>query len=673
MSFLQPWLLWALPLILLPIIIHLINQWRYQTKRWGAMMFLLAANRMARGYAKLRQYLILAMRVLAVLGLLLAASRPLASGLLGLGGAKSDTILVLLDRSPSMQQRGPNGSDSKLETARRQLAESLGKIGANHWLLIDGGTGEVQEFPKLADLFEAPQAAGMSATSDVPSMLQTAVEYLQNNQPGPTEIWIASDMRQSDWKGSSSQWNALREAIRKFPQSVRIHLLSFPEEEGSNLSVRVTDVRQEATETGHDLVLSLSLMRGESNAEPVKVPIQFEVNGARSEWTAELTGGSLEIRNHRIPIDQQRRGWGRVTIPVDANEADNDFYFVFDEPPPRRTVVVAEDPEVVGPLELAASISPDPRLPSVAEVVSVEQSAQINWDDVGLLLWQGRLPVGPVAKDIEQYVLRGGRVLFFPPSPVGDGTEDVPSGDSTAFYGVRWDGWRGSVGSGTSGVMVENWRSDQDLLAATRSGASLPVGQLEIRGYAPMRGEVLVLASLMGGEPLLARVPTDRGGLYFCSASPLAKHSNLARGGIVLYVLVQRALEMGTQALSLTSEVVASPEALKGEFLEWERKAGDARQLSTEQGLHRGVYQREERLTAINRGVQEDQVMQVTESQADELFSGLEFRRLSSQAGSLAAIIREIWRVFLVLMILAMVLEALMCIPRAARKLGAGS
>ena len=49
----------ALPLISLPILIHLINQRRFQTIRWGAMMFLLAANRMSRGYAKLRQWLIL--------------------------------------------------------------------------------------------------------------------------------------------------------------------------------------------------------------------------------------------------------------------------------------------------------------------------------------------------------------------------------------------------------------------------------------------------------------------------------------------------------------------------------------------------------------------------------------------------------------------------------------
>src|SRR5436190_21510540 len=103
MSFLQPWLLLGLPLIALPIIIHLINQRRFQTIQWAAMMFLLAAYRMARGYSRLRQILIMMFRMLAVAGLFLAVARPLASGWLGLaGGGKADTTLVLLDRSPSM-------------------------------------------------------------------------------------------------------------------------------------------------------------------------------------------------------------------------------------------------------------------------------------------------------------------------------------------------------------------------------------------------------------------------------------------------------------------------------------------------------------------------------------------------------------------------------------------
>src|SRR5207248_4179222 len=48
MTFLQPLLLVALPLVALPVIIHLINQRRYQTIRWAAMIFLLAANQIGR-------------------------------------------------------------------------------------------------------------------------------------------------------------------------------------------------------------------------------------------------------------------------------------------------------------------------------------------------------------------------------------------------------------------------------------------------------------------------------------------------------------------------------------------------------------------------------------------------------------------------------------------------
>ncbi|RMF39733.1 MAG: hypothetical protein D6753_13085, partial [Planctomycetota bacterium] len=132
MSFLQPWMLAALPLIALPVIIHLINQWRFQTRQWGAMMFLLAANRMNRGMARIRQWLILAMRTLAVAGLILAVARPLSSGFFSWSGAAADTTIVLVDRSPSMQVLGTGGS-SKLDTARRQMRDALQTMGQSHW------------------------------------------------------------------------------------------------------------------------------------------------------------------------------------------------------------------------------------------------------------------------------------------------------------------------------------------------------------------------------------------------------------------------------------------------------------------------------------------------------------------------------------------------------------
>ena len=97
MNFPQPLMLFAVPLITLPIIIHLINQRRYQNMQWGAMQFLLAANRMSRGYARLRQWLILACRTLAIAGLIFAACRPLASGLLGSVESEEGTERFSLD------------------------------------------------------------------------------------------------------------------------------------------------------------------------------------------------------------------------------------------------------------------------------------------------------------------------------------------------------------------------------------------------------------------------------------------------------------------------------------------------------------------------------------------------------------------------------------------------
>src|SRR5215212_3405770 len=99
MNFLQPMMLAALPLMALPIVIHLINQRRYQTMRWAAMMFLLAANRMSRGYARLRQWLIMAFRMAAIGALIFAVSRPLAGGWLGVAaGGRPDTTIVIVDR-----------------------------------------------------------------------------------------------------------------------------------------------------------------------------------------------------------------------------------------------------------------------------------------------------------------------------------------------------------------------------------------------------------------------------------------------------------------------------------------------------------------------------------------------------------------------------------------------
>lgn len=278
MSFLQPWLLVALPLIALPIVIHLINQRRFQTIQWAAMMFLLAAHRMARGYSRLRQWLIMLFRMLAVAGLLFAVARPLASGWLGLAaGGKADTTIILLDRSPSMQQRGAGTGDSKLETGKQQLVQTLQTLGSERWVLIESATHLPRELESPAALLNVPNAGPASSSADMPLMLQAAHDYIRGNRVGRTEVWICSDLRENDWTAESGRWSTLRDAFLEFPQGVRFHLLAYSQPPVSNLSIRVVDVARQTTSDGAELQLSLKLARVGPDEEKITVPVEFDI------------------------------------------------------------------------------------------------------------------------------------------------------------------------------------------------------------------------------------------------------------------------------------------------------------------------------------------------------------------------------------------------------------
>jgi len=660
MNFLQPLMLFGIPLIALPIIIHLINQRRYQTMDWAAMRFLLRANSMSRGYAKIRQWLILACRTLAMAGLIFAACRPLASGLMGMmSGSRADTTIVVLDRSPSMSQRGAGDAKTKLQAGMTQLTDALQKLGSNRWVVIESDRATPQELESIDQLVELPSITkSSSTTSDVPKMLEAAADYVENNKTGRTEVWLCSDLRANDWQRRSGKWQQLRDRFNAFPQSVRFHLFSYAKPAAENVSIAVTDVERISGKSGTELSVSLTVSRQTAATNPIKVPIQFEIEGARSQTEILLTAKEFDLQGHRIPLDSTiERGWGRVSIQADANEADNDFYFGFDKPLPRRSVLVAEEVDETLPLEFAASVAPSSSVTCETAFAQPSQLDGVAWEDVSLVLWQAPLPDGDTAKLIDQYVNRGGQIVFFPP--------DAPSSDN--FRGIGWDAWKESPNS----TPVTTWRMDNDLLANTLGGSSLPVGELETYRYCPPKGEALTpLATLDGGKPLFSRLATPNGGVYFCSTTTEGSNSTLANNGVVLYVAVQRALANGASVLGNTRQSVAGDSLasqLASSSSPWKQLTGDEDTLSTEYAYHRGVYGNDSQLLAVNRNAaEEDHAKVLSSEEVEGLFDGLDFALVQNEVGTNSSLFQEIWRFFLVTMIVALLAEAILCVPRKA-------
>ena len=663
MGFLQPLALIALPLIALPILIHLINQHRHRTIPWAAMMFLMSAKRMSKGMARLRHFLILLMRVLAVAALIFVVSRPLSGGWLGsIGMSKPDATLILLDRSASMEMQDLQAGQSKRSAALQKLAELLeqGDYGT-HLVLIDSASGQRQEIDSPKALLDIPIAGSSATSADIPGMFESALAYFKANKSGRVDVWICSDLSENDWDVESGRWQAIREEFAEL-EGVHHFLLAYADLPSSNLSVRVENVQR--WERGNDAELVLDVIvqsKGSSGAMRQKVPIEFEVNNVRSVVEVELDRQGASLKGHHIPIDTKlRSGWGSVGLPGDANLLDNRFYFVFSESLERRAVVVSDDLKNGEAFRRALAIPIDPRIQHRVDVISVNSVAEIDLENTGLLIWQDSLPHGTVAEQIAQFVDTGRVVIFFPPI-VGKGDQNA----GEWLFGSRWGDWQTPGSQQIFNTLW--WRGDTDLLAHVESGDALTLNELRTYRYRSFESSGTPLARFDDDAPLLTRVATDRGAVYFCSTLPTAQFSSLEREGVTFYVILQRALDYGCRALAVASQRDAGPDVLADQN-QWELVApvdnSDAPlHLSSQRGLHAGVYRDSAYWTAVNRSQIEDSAAAVPVETVDALFDGISYRRIDVDVGDTSALTSELWRIFLIAMIVALLVEAVLSLP----------
>lgn len=653
MNFLQPVILLGLPLILLPVIIHLINQQRHRTVPWAAMMFLMTAKRMSKGMARLRHILILLMRTLAIAALIFAISRPLSGGWLGsIGLAKPDVTMVLLDRSASMETQDLQAGESKRSTALKKLTQLLeqGDYGT-HLILIDSATGQLQEVDSPKALLSLPLTESTATSANIPSMLESALTYLKANNSGRAEVWLCSDLSENDWTVDSGRWDAIRDEYAQL-EGVHLFLLAYSAPSTDNLSVRVKNVQRWQRGNEAELILDVVVRNQGSDIKIGRVPVEFEVNNVRSVVEVDLDARGATLQGHRIPIDGVlTTGWGSVGLPGDANPIDNRFFFVFSEAPVQRSVIVSDDARMGTSFQRALSIPPDVRLQHQADVITTSRVGEIDWENTGLLIWQAALPTGLVAEQVQNFVNSGRVVMFFPPS----------KNAGAKMYDSSWNDWKSPEDEEITEISW--WRGDTDVFAHVDSGNPLPLNELRTYQYRSLKSNGTPLARFSNDSPLLTRVNTDRGGVYFCSTLPTAEFSSLERDGVVFYVMMQRALAEGCSTLADASQRDAAVDALTDRD-QWEAIApeGNAASLS-QRGLHAGVYRDETYWVAVNRSQAEDVAKPAPIESVDSIFEGLSYRRIDVEVGDTSSLANELWRTFLIAMAVALIVEAVLSLP----------
>lgn len=654
MSFLQPGILLGLPLLALPIIIHLVNRQRHRTVNWAAMRFLLDARRMSTGMARIRQWLILLMRMLIIAGIVMAISRPLAGLWMGgLAGSGNKETYILLDRSASMEQQNLQSGQSKRATALTKLSNSLDTAGTSDRILfIDGILSRPIEVSSASALKDLQDGGPTSTTADIPKMLESALDNIEANQTGSADIWICTDLRANDWDIGSGRWDSIRARASRLP-GLRIFLLAYPAPPEEDYIINIQNVKRNVYRSRAEVLVDFDIRRAANRQLNAKeVQLEFSINGNRSSQLFKMESELLSLKGHTLPIDiTQETGWGRISVPADSNPRNNDAYFVYAASPVRKTVIVSENEQLAEIIRITASSPMDRSLQYEVQHLKPSEDALIDWKSSATLIWHAPIPDGVNAKQLKNYVESGGSVIFLPPE----------QSRGKKLFGIQWTDW---ITASATPTQVGTWRTDSGLLRNTQNGNPLPLGKTQIYQHCELNGSGTPLAQFESGKPLLLEAYVEGGRAWFLSTLPQATHSSLSRDGISFYVLLHRAIELGASALGDARNLDAGPDSL-GNAAEWMALSiEDGSTLSTH-SLHAGAFveKDENKMVALNRPQEEDEPKVIGDEDLAMILEGIEYKRIDDAAGSLKPLTAEIWKTFLLAASLALLAEALLCLP----------
>ncbi len=645
MSFIQENILFGLPLILLPVIIHLINRMRHKPRKWAAMQFLFAATQSSTSHSKIKNWLILAMRILAVLMLLLFLSRPLVGGWMGwaFGGAP-DIIMLLVDRSASMESRISGTNKSRREYAIEMIVNAAEKFeNKSKIVLIDSATRKPQNIANAASILELPDTQPSDTAADIPAMLQSALDWLVDNQAGIAEIWIASDLQATNWLPDDSRWESLMESFNSLKQKVRIRMLATTQDSPMNASISVSQLaRIKSNEIG-EVRLAVDIKRTKINNDTE--PIKQTINGVTTEIEAKVNGQATRWR-HRIEVDEQSGGWGKLELSPDGNPQDNITYYRYDDDFSMEGLVISESK--LSPLWQAAASTVNISARKPAKILAPNEFSKSDLRDSTLVIWHAPLPQGDTSIALREFVNEGGRLVFF---PTGEAT-------TVRFVGL---GWGEKQTTEKDPFKIGRWDEDQGPLANTDEGLLLPLNQLTVKQRQKIVGEAAILAAFNDGQAFLARQTIGQGEVYFCSSLPLLTWSNLG-DGMVIVPIIQRLLAAGSTRFQ-RNFIIETGRASAGDMqLEWtSAETGQRGNLQTEAG----VYRSGDRWLVVNRPENENEFKRVEDEKVSALFSGLTFRLFQAQRDN-TSLQSEIWDKFLILMLIALLIEAWLICPKGS-------
>lgn len=436
-------LLVGMALGVIPIIIHLINRRRAKLLRFAAIEFLLLSDKRLARRLKLKQLLVLALRVLLIAALAFALSKPYLEPDVAVGPDVSEpgAVVLVIDDSASMLAKDASG-ETRLARAlgsARALIEDGGPrtsfaivtMGAPARLVTAGLTFDHAEASRALERI-TPGARG----GDLNGALKEAGRILSESGERRRSIIALSDQAAHVWRPIESwSWVPLSDFLRP----------SLGDEPGVRDNLALMDVvalDPGAPDAKGAVAMQVRARVSNFGAAERTARLELELGAVTvAEVVTVPAGGS---RDATFKFDAAA-GVTRGVVKLVAEEGnalpiDDEFYFTVGARRTLQVLVVNGAPRTTPYLDevfflrAAMAITAPGETPISSTIVSPTElsQARIDASDVVVLANVGRLTKEQVV-GLEQFVDKGGGLLIAP----GDEWSGDPTRltELTAMYG----------------------------------------------------------------------------------------------------------------------------------------------------------------------------------------------------------------------------------------------
>lgn len=619
-------------------------------------MFVLKASRSSTSMARVRQWLVLLLRILALLVFIVAIARPLLGGWLGwqLSGTP-DTVIILIDRSATMGTAYGDGKNCLAQGVELLVKAGQDVAGDSRIILIDNVEMKGKQIPDWAVLSKIAETKVTKTFADVPAMFRTALDYMLKNGTGVTEVWVVSDLQNSNWQAGSSEWTDLEAKFKALSQPVTFKILAIKSNKTGNRSIALLDTLAYKTSENknvHELVFSIT---SEEENNEKGVPLVFVNNGMSQQINVKLDGDYSRFRQRVVVPEKGKIYYGYIKLPADSNLQDNRLYFAYGDVIDSKVLVYSENTFLGDIFEAAAA--PEGNKDKVVRVDNLSDMEKASFSAYSLIIWNGDYPTGKLEEKLMSYLDDAGAVIFFP-------LQDANANQNKKAK----NHWNNAVTfpPDKPGKVAE-WNRTSGPLADTASGSALPVDSLKILKRSTLAGSLADASALCAdGRPFLySSFVNKQGKLYFCTTLPVPEWSNLG-DGVVLVPMLKRMQQEGEKRFAkITFSDCGTTGNVNHDSLPYPLSfSPNPAELNSANPIYdTGVFFKDQKFLVVNRPIIEDFRGSLADDDVKSLFKNCKIYLFNESSENDSAMQTEIWRWFLIAMFCFLVAESFLLAP----------